>query len=59
MVGLRSLLSVVNRHKTWDILLADLHTIGVAFAGAAFVVDCVITLTITKLLHGSKTEYVE
>jgi hypothetical protein len=45
--------------KTWDAVLASQEVSGVAFASAGFVIDCVITVTLSTLLHRSKTEYAQ
>jgi hypothetical protein len=45
--------------KTWLDALAYARASSVAFAGVSFVVDCVITVTISVILHYSKTGYAE
>jgi hypothetical protein len=45
--------------KTWDAVLASQEVSGVSFASAGFVIDCVITITLSTLLHRSKTEYAQ
>jgi hypothetical protein len=43
----------------WDVFLEHERLSRVVVAGLGFVIDCMITIMISALLRGSKTEYVE
>jgi hypothetical protein len=45
--------------KNWFAVLASERVNACAYTGLSFVVDCVITVTLSILLHRSKTEYAE
>jgi hypothetical protein len=44
---------------TWEAKLHAQHATGLGFASIAFVLDCVITVTVCSLLYRVKTEYTQ